>query len=669
MKRVVMLISAFVFILMLSACGDSDPVVDITDTVKPVISGIENKVIYVGDTIDLLDGVTASDDTDGDLTSSITIIGTVETTTPGNYSIVYSVTDSSGNTYEQTIIVTVLKSDAIKYPSVRELANSDFTELSLVQDEFVELQATLDISEVAYNGAVSISMTAGGTDWGGIYVIMNDPVDVSAYNAIHLVAQIPDNVASLTFKLEDGTNNFYINLLDYATGTDGDWTVFVVPTAVFTGVDFSTFKVIGFWNARDIDGNYTAATMLFDDLKFFNQVIGEDTTAPVISGAVDVTYYLNETVDLLAGISAVDNADGNVTSSISIDGTVDNTVVGVYPITYSVTDEAGNTASVTINITISEAPAAITLSDLINSDFTELNSVTDEMVALQVTEALSTTAYDGTNALSIEFPGTNWGGVYVTMVDPVDVSAYNAITLAAQIPSNVASMSFKLEDGTHNFYVNLLDYVTGTDGDWSLFTIPTSVFTDIDFSLLKTIGFWNTRDVDSVYTAATILIDNLKFVSVAYVSELLSSTMTEFDGNGGVFFGSNSGTVTTSTTALDGSFSIQLNFDGLSWGGMYAALDSAVDVSSYTNIVFSIQMNAAVESLVVKIEDGTNNNTVNIADYTPAVDGSWYTYTIPLADFPNVDFSLFKLIGFWHPKDVDGNYIACEIIFDNLYFN
>ena len=69
------------------------------------------------------------------------------------------------------------------------------------------------------------------------------------------------------------------------------------------------------------------------------------------------------------------------------------------------------------------------------------------------------------------------------------------------------------------------------------------------------------------------------------------------------------------------------------------------------------------------MEDGTNNNFVNISSYTPTIDGDWSTYTIPLADFVGVDFQTFQVMGFWHPKDDAGNYVACEIIFDNMYFN
>ncbi|MGE4321134.1 MAG: immunoglobulin-like domain-containing protein [Acholeplasmataceae bacterium] len=675
MKKAMVMIFAFLLMFTMSACDD--PKIDdgnddnnVVDTVDPVISGAADITITAGDTLDLLDGVTATDDTDGIITSSITVIGTVETNTPGTYTIVYSVYDAAGNYDEVSITVTVLPGEVNEdVPSVAVLSNSDFSPLNTVVDEFVELQATLAVSTTAYDGNASLSMTLDGSNWGGIYVIMDNAVDVSAYDSISIKAQIPSTVDSLSIKFEDGTHNFFVNLLDYATGTEGDWTTFVIPTVAFTDVDFSHLTVIGFWNPRDVNAAYVACVCLFDDLKFINNTVGEDTTAPVISGAVDQTFYVGETVDLSAGVTAIDNKDGNITANISITGTVDNMAVGVYPITYTVSDAAGNESTVTINITIAEAPAAVTVADIVNSDFALLNTVSDELAALQVTVGLSTTAYNGDNSVSIVFPGGNWGGIYVNMLQSVDVSMYNAISLVAQIPDGTTWISFKLEDGTNNFYVNLLDYQTGTDGDWSTFVVPMADFTNLDFQTFKTFGFWNAKDVDSNYIAGTVLVDNMQFVSVAYVSELFNSTDVLFDGIGGKFIGSNSGVVSVTDDAIDGDFAVKMTFDGLSWGGIFATLDTTIDVSSYTNIVFSMKTSVAVDSLVVKLEDGTNNNFVNISSYTPTIDGDWATYTIPLADFTGVDFQTLKLMGFWHPKDDLGNYVACEIIFDNMYFN
>ncbi|MCG4722861.1 DUF5011 domain-containing protein, partial [Alistipes putredinis] len=57
----------------------------------PTLHGIDNKTIYVGDKFDKLEGVSAADREDGDLTSKIKVEGKVDTTKAGDYKISYSV--------------------------------------------------------------------------------------------------------------------------------------------------------------------------------------------------------------------------------------------------------------------------------------------------------------------------------------------------------------------------------------------------------------------------------------------------------------------------------------------------------------------------------------------------------------------------------------------------
>lgn len=75
---------------------------------KPIIfiEGL-NTNITVGDTFNPLDGVTAFDEEDGDLTDSIKVSGTVDTTKSGKYTLKYTVKDSQGEENSITIDITV----------------------------------------------------------------------------------------------------------------------------------------------------------------------------------------------------------------------------------------------------------------------------------------------------------------------------------------------------------------------------------------------------------------------------------------------------------------------------------------------------------------------------------------------------------------------------------
>ncbi|MBS6500769.1 MAG: DUF5011 domain-containing protein [Clostridium sp.] len=79
------------------------------DNTAPVINGATNKQIYIGDSFNPLAGITASDKEDGDLTSKITVSGTVDTTKAGSYNLTYSVVDSKG--LKATTIVTITVSE------------------------------------------------------------------------------------------------------------------------------------------------------------------------------------------------------------------------------------------------------------------------------------------------------------------------------------------------------------------------------------------------------------------------------------------------------------------------------------------------------------------------------------------------------------------------------
>jgi plastocyanin len=86
-----------------------------TDTTPPVITlnGSSTIQLNVGDTW-TDPGATATDNIDGDLTSSITVSGTVDTSTVGTYTLVYNVADAASNTASTTRVVVVQDPNAGK---------------------------------------------------------------------------------------------------------------------------------------------------------------------------------------------------------------------------------------------------------------------------------------------------------------------------------------------------------------------------------------------------------------------------------------------------------------------------------------------------------------------------------------------------------------------------
>ena len=78
--------------------------VSVVDTTAPVITlnGAASVTIEVGSSYNDA-GATATDNYDGDLTASIIVVSDVDTSTVGNYTVTYNVTDTSGNAATEVI--------------------------------------------------------------------------------------------------------------------------------------------------------------------------------------------------------------------------------------------------------------------------------------------------------------------------------------------------------------------------------------------------------------------------------------------------------------------------------------------------------------------------------------------------------------------------------------
>lgn len=97
--------------------------IEVTLTVNPkaeVLNAVptitaEDKSLTVGDTFNALDGVTASDKEDGDITKNIEVISNnVDTSKAGTYEVTYKVADSQGASAAKTIKITVKKKEIQK---------------------------------------------------------------------------------------------------------------------------------------------------------------------------------------------------------------------------------------------------------------------------------------------------------------------------------------------------------------------------------------------------------------------------------------------------------------------------------------------------------------------------------------------------------------------------
>ena len=109
MKKIILSVSV-ILALLFSGCapvGDDSSAAPSAalesaapDNTRPTIRIQTTEVVIgVGETYDLLDGVTGSDDVDGDITGRIVIEkGGYDPDIAGKYTVTYNLTDSAGNT-------------------------------------------------------------------------------------------------------------------------------------------------------------------------------------------------------------------------------------------------------------------------------------------------------------------------------------------------------------------------------------------------------------------------------------------------------------------------------------------------------------------------------------------------------------------------------------------
>ncbi|MEM0556641.1 MULTISPECIES: immunoglobulin-like domain-containing protein [Aeromonas] len=78
---------------------------------------------------------------------------------------------------------------------------------------------------------------------------------------------------------------------------------------------------------------------------------------PVFTGIADTTIELGTPFNAMAGVSAHDEEDGDLTANIQVNGNVDSSKVGRYTLTYQVSDSANQQVTQLRNVTVREQGA------------------------------------------------------------------------------------------------------------------------------------------------------------------------------------------------------------------------------------------------------------------------------------------------------------------------
>lgn len=129
---------------------------------------------------------------------------------------------------------------------------------------------------------------------------------------------------------------------------DGDLTDEIVITGEVDTEVAGTYELV--YSVSDYEGLETSATRTIT----VEEVVVEPNTAPELKGIKDVTLTAFDAFDAMAGVTAFDKEDGDLTDAIVIEGEVDPEVVGTYELVYSVSDSEGLATSATRIVTVEE---------------------------------------------------------------------------------------------------------------------------------------------------------------------------------------------------------------------------------------------------------------------------------------------------------------------------
>ena len=259
-------------------------------------------------------GATAADNIDGDITSNIVTVNSVDVNTVGTYTVTYNVSDAAGNAATQ-VTRTVNITPDVTIPVITLLGE---TEVSL------ELGSTYTDA-----GATAADNIDGDITSNIVTVNSVDVNTVGTYTVTYNVSDAAGNAATQVTRTVNITPDVTIPVITLlgetevslelgstytdagataADNFDGDITASIV---VVNPVDVNTVGTYTVsYNVSDAAGN--AATQVTRTVN-----ITPDVTIPVITllGEAEVSLELGSTYTD-AGATAADNIDGDITASI-----------------------------------------------------------------------------------------------------------------------------------------------------------------------------------------------------------------------------------------------------------------------------------------------------------------------------------------------------------------
>ena len=322
--------------------------VQVVDTTPPVVTLLGAPVInLVVGAVYTEPGATAADVCGGDVSSAVSITGTVNTSAPGAYTLTYRVRDMAGNYSAPVTRLVNVTASGVPVITLNGAASVTVE----CGETFSDPNATAADAEDGNLTSAIVRTGVVNTAVPGTYTLSYNVTD-SAGNAANTVTRtvtVADTAkpvitlaggAEMTVVVGSAYNEPGASADDACSGELAVAVSGAVDTAA-PGDHTLTYT------ATDPAGNSAVpVTRLV-------HVVTDDDPVITLNGAAAATVECGG-VHTDPGATASDTEDGDLTSAIVKTGAVNTAVPGTYTLAYNVTDSDGNAAAKTRTVTVAD---------------------------------------------------------------------------------------------------------------------------------------------------------------------------------------------------------------------------------------------------------------------------------------------------------------------------
>lgn len=467
-------------------------------------------------------------------------------------------------------------------------------------------------------------------------------------------AVLPQVLAGFTYTIDSDTRTVtFINTsenaqkYDWSLG-DGKTSALINPVKTY-GIGSYTVVL----KAKNVAGDSDT----FEDIIVF---LDQDVPLITLLGDSTINLTLGD-IYTDPGATALDEVDGDLTSSIVVGGdTVDTNTEGTYTITYNVSDAQGNAAvQVERTVTVIALPIAPTTSAPVPParDAADVISVYGEAytnVAVsnfdpnwgQSGHMMVNTAYNpGDGNLALAYPNFNYQGTDIA--SPQDASAMEFLHIDIWVPTGTDRQVKVSPISGGEFLVE----VPLTPGSWNSVDIPVGDFTGLTLNAVGQIKFDGqfNGDGSANTTPYDIYLDNIYFhkapgspsssnLILDFENNLTGIGVDAFESAGELLANPVSGGINTSSNV----YAITYGSGNQWWGGVGFVVGSAALSDADTEYKVKLYSTVAPINVLFEVEqNGVGGTTIgNTQEITTA--NEWVEVTFTLQGGAGIDRVLVR---------------------------